>query len=146
GGDIAYAEIKKFLTDPANQWSATRWTNSGVVGGFSNGTKHVLNPTVSFGNSNLVAQTTVESFYFDTTNSNVFTLVDSTHLPPGNAWYRIRSKGTAPLPNLKRTGIDDGITDDGKKHFATIGSTEMQDITARGKGNSLLRKIDFNYD
>lgn len=146
GGDIAFAEIKKSISDPANQWAAARWTNTGVVPGvYSNGTKHVLNPPVSFGGSNLIAQTTVETFYFDPTNSNSFTLVDSTHLPSA-PWYRIRSKGTAPLPNLRRTGVDDGITNDGSSHFAAFGSTLMQDVTARGKGNSLLRKIDFNYD
>jgi hypothetical protein len=146
GGDIAFAEIKKYISDPTNQWPAATWTNTGVVTGFASGTKHVLNPAVTFGNSNLMAQTTVDAFYFDTTAGNTLRLVDSTHLPPGNAWYRIRSKGTAPLPDLKRTGVDDGIVNDGRQHFATIGSTQMQDITARGKGNNLLRKIDFNYD
>ena len=42
--------------------------------------------------------------------------------------------------------MDDTLINDGRKHFAPIGSTEMQDITARGKGDSLLRKIDFQYD
>src|SRR5204863_1201105 len=84
GGDIAFAEIKKGISDPTNQWPTTKWTNSNVVTGFPQGTKHVLNPTVTFGNSNLRAQTTIEAFYFDSTNSNAFTLVDSTHIPPGN--------------------------------------------------------------
>ena len=42
--------------------------------------------------------------------------------------------------------MDDTLINDGSKHFAAIGSTEMQDITARGNGDSLLRKIDFQYD
>jgi hypothetical protein len=42
--------------------------------------------------------------------------------------------------------MDDALTNDGLQHFAAFGSTQMQDITARGKGNSLLRKIDFQYD
>ncbi|PYL64088.1 MAG: hypothetical protein DMF25_08355 [Verrucomicrobia bacterium] len=42
--------------------------------------------------------------------------------------------------------MDDALMKDGLTHFASIGSTAMQDITARGKGDSLLRKIDFQYD
>ena len=45
----------------------------------------------------------------------------------GSAWYRIRAKGTAPLLGLKRVGMDD----------------RMGPVT---RGDSLLRKIDFNYD
>jgi hypothetical protein len=42
--------------------------------------------------------------------------------------------------------MDDALIADGSTHFAAFGSTAMQDITARGKGDSLLRKIDFNTD
>src|SRR5713101_4439550 len=42
--------------------------------------------------------------------------------------------------------MDDALMKDGLTHFAQIGSTAMQDITARGKGDSLLRKIDFQFD
>src|SRR4029078_12571433 len=45
-----------------------------------------------------------------------------------------------------RSGMDDALVQDSTKHFAAFGSTAMQDITARGKGDSLLRKIDFQYD
>ena len=55
-------------------------------------------------------------------------------------------QGNRTLPNLKRTGMDDALIRDGNKHFAAFGSTAMQDITARGNGDSLLRKIDFNTD
>src|SRR6187399_2692244 len=134
GGDIAFAEIRKQISpDPAvraSQWVG--WTNSG--------TTHV-SPETTFGNSNLHAQTAVETGYFD--GAGTFHLGSN---PSGNNWFRLRSKGTAPLPGLKRTGMDDTLINDGRKHFAAIGSTEMQDITARGNGDSLLRKIDFQYD
>jgi len=45
----------------------------------------------------------------------------------GNPWYRIRAQGTAPVLGLKRITMDD-----------RMGPTT--------RGDSLLRKIDFNYD
>jgi hypothetical protein len=45
----------------------------------------------------------------------------------GNPWYRIRIKGTAPLLGLKRVTMDDRMG---------VGT----------RGDSLLRKIDFQYD
>jgi hypothetical protein len=45
----------------------------------------------------------------------------------GNPWYRIRALGTAPVLGLKRTTMDD-----------RMGPTT--------RGDSLLRKVDFNYD
>src|SRR6202030_4112119 len=45
----------------------------------------------------------------------------------GSAWYRIRAKGTAPILGLRRVTMDDRMG---------VGT----------KGDSLLRKIDFNYD
>jgi hypothetical protein len=45
----------------------------------------------------------------------------------GNPWYRIRAQGTAPVLGLNRVTMDD-----------RMGPTT--------RGDSLLRKIDFNYD
>jgi hypothetical protein len=45
----------------------------------------------------------------------------------GNPWYRIRATGTAPVLGLSRVGMDDRMG---------VGT----------RGDSLLRKIDFNYD
>jgi len=45
----------------------------------------------------------------------------------GNPWYRIRVKGSAPVLGLKRATMDDRMG---------VGT----------RGDSLLRKIDFNYD
>ena len=101
GGDIAYAEVRKTVLDPTHAF--TGWTYSGGV--------HSSAP-VTFG-SNLQTTSTVDLFYNDTFN--------------GNPWYRIRSKGTAPVRGLKRSGMDDRMR---------TGS----------RGDSLLRKVDFNFD
>jgi hypothetical protein len=45
----------------------------------------------------------------------------------GNPWYRIRANGTAPVTGVKRVGMDDRMG---------VGT----------RGDSLLRKIDLNYD
>jgi hypothetical protein len=45
----------------------------------------------------------------------------------GNPWYRIRTQGTAPIRGLSRVTMDDRMA---------VGT----------RGDSLLRKIDFNYD
>src|SRR5207248_9911624 len=136
GGDMAFAEIRKTLPGASPSPSPSPWT-----GWTNSGTTHV-SPQTTFGSSNLRAQTVVETCWFDA--SGAFHLGDPP--PNGNRWYRVRSKGTSPLLGLKRTGMDDALMKDGLTHFASIGSTAMQDITARGKGDSLLRKIDFQYD
>ena len=134
GGEMAFGELRKQISTDAgvrgSQW--TGWTTSG--------TTHT-SPQTTFGNSNLITQTTVETFYFD--GAGVFHLGANPD-PNQNNWYRVRSKGTSPLPNLKRTGMDDALIQDGQKHFAALGSTQMQDIVARGKGDSLCAKSTFN--
>lgn len=47
--------------------------------------------------------------------------------PSGNPWYRSRSRGTAQIKGLRQTGMDDRMG---------VGT----------RGDSLLRKIDFNTD
>jgi hypothetical protein len=102
GGEIAYAEIRKTILDPSHAFSG--WTNSASV--------HT-SPLTTFGSNNLTANSTVDHFYTDPAT--------------GGPWYRIRSKGTARVLGLVRTGMDDRM------------------ITA-ARGDSLLRKIDFYYD
>ena len=101
GGDIAYAEIRKTILDPTNAF--TGWTNSGA--------QHI-SPATTYGSSGLTTSSSVDTFYTD---------------PAGNAWYRIRSRGTAPVRGLPRTGMDDRMG-------------------AGVRGDSLLRKIDFRTD
>jgi hypothetical protein len=101
GGDIAYAEIRKSVSDPAHVFNG--WTNSGG--------KHT-SPVTTFGANNLVTSTVVDSFYTDSS---------------GNPWFRARSRGTAVLRGLSQVGMDDRMG-------------------AGTRGDSLLRKIDFNTD
>ena len=106
GGDIAYAEVRKTVMDPTHAF--TGWTNTPLV----NPTKHV-SPDTTFGANNLVTSTVVDVFYYDPVT--------------GNPWFRSRSKGTAPVTGLPRTGMDDRMG-------------------AGVRGDSLLRKIDFRTD
>jgi hypothetical protein len=104
GGDIAYAEVRKTVLDPAHAFTGTGWTTSGVT--------HRSAET-TFGSNNLRTSTVVDLFYHDPIT--------------GNAWYRARSKGTAPMTDVARVGMDDRMG---------VGV----------KGDSLLRKIDFKID
>ncbi|HZE57650.1 MAG TPA: hypothetical protein VE031_07330 [Chthoniobacterales bacterium] len=105
GGDIAYAQVRKTVTDPTHAFSAAAgWNNNGV--------KHE-SPVTTFGANGLVTSTVVDLFYYDPVT--------------GNPWYRARSKGTAPVNGLPRTGMDDRMG-------------------AGTRGDSLLRKIDFRTD
>jgi hypothetical protein len=81
GGDIAYAELRKTILDPATAFSG--WINSGTV--------HT-SPVATLGSNNLKASSTVDVFYTDAS---------------GNPWYRIKSKGIAPALGVARTGMDD---------------------------------------
>jgi hypothetical protein len=101
GGDIAYAEVRKTILDPTHKFSG--WTYSGGA---------YTNSPVTYGKDNLSTSSRVDIFHYDGN---------------GNAWYRIRTKGTAPVLGLKRVGMDDRMG-------------------PNTRGDSLLRKIDFNYD
>src|SRR2546429_2169261 len=104
GGDIAYAELRKTISDPTHAFSPSNgWTYSGGA---------YTNSPVTYGQDNLSTSSRVDPFYYDGN---------------GNAWYRIRTKGTAPVLGLKRVGMDDRMG-------------------PNTRGDSLLRKIDFNYD
>ena len=106
GGDIGYAEVRKTVMDPTHAF--TGWTNTPVA----NPTNHV-SPVTTFGANGLVTSTVVDLFYNDPVT--------------GNPWFRSRSKGTAPVTGLPRTGMDDRMG-------------------AGVRGDSLLRKIDFRTD
>jgi hypothetical protein len=66
-------------------------------------------------------------------------LTDNTGtIPAAIPYYRIRSVGTARLFGLPRTGLSDQLYT-GAPHFGA-------NSASRGVGDTLLRKIDFNYD
>src|SRR6266550_3144455 len=117
GADIAYAETRKTFTNPATQFTGTGWSSpDSSVGPWT-----YTMPNPIGGSANLLATTTVDNF----------TTVD------GYRCYRIRSIGAARVFGLRRTGMDDTPARVG----ASFGLTG-----ARGGGDSLVRKIDFNFD
>ena len=101
GGDVAFAEIRKTVFDSTHAWNG--WTATGSGYSYS---------PAAFGRDNLTTTVGVDPFYYD---SN------------GNAWYRIRAKGAAPVLGLTRVTMDDRVN-------------------SGTRGDSLLRKIDFKYD
>jgi hypothetical protein len=127
GGDIAFNEIRKSMSDPLNCFT-TGWTNTvaidaGIVAGLGSGGLSVnananlyyyhTSPTTTFGAGNLTTSSRVDLFLFDALT--------------GNPWYRIRAQGIAPVHGLLRVGMDDRIN-------------------ATTRGDSLVRKIDFRFD
>jgi hypothetical protein len=120
GGDIAFAEVRKVLSSPGTAFSG--WTSPASPAP-TPGPSYGKGP-YTFGQSNsLSTSVTVDMFYTDSA---------------GAKYYRIRSTGTAKLFGLPRTGLDSALNASGS-HFAANSNT-------RGNGDTLLRKIDFNYD
>src|SRR5256886_10796062 len=123
GADIAYAETRKTFTPGATPFTGTGWSSpDSSVGPWT-----YTMPTPTGGSGNLLATATV-----DTLPVNNLLPVDR-----GYRYYRIRSIGTSRVSGLRRTGMDDTPARVGAS-FGTSG--------ARGAGDSLVRKIDFNFD
>lgn len=132
GGDLAFAEVRKYALNPgsgsgfasADGWAAP--APSPLPSTFSWNRGYTTSPPTFGENNQLSAKITVDRF----------------GLVPGSTtagYYRIRSVGLAQVGGLKRTGMDDALEGNSGAHFASGG-------TARGNGDSLLRKIDFNFD
>ena len=117
GGDIAFAEVRKLVSNPGTEFTGTGWTApNGSAGPW------LYSMPSGIGESGaLTANVTVDRF----------ATVD------GHGMYRIRSIGNARVFGLRRTGMDDAVTNVGGS-FTADGP--------RGKGDSLLRKIDFSFD
>jgi hypothetical protein len=124
-GDIAFAELRKMVSNGSTfstAFQADGWTPSGST----------YSKSVTFGqDTSQSATVTVDAF----TTTNTFNC------------YRIRSVGTARIgPSgastiFRHVGMDDKLMGqaDTATHFANGSST-------RGSGDTLLRKIDMNYD
>jgi hypothetical protein len=125
GGDVAFAEIRKMVGSGST--FATTFTGDGwsVASAPTPGPAYKKTAITLGQNSSQSATVTVDSF----TTINSFPC------------YRIRSVGTATLFGVRRMGMDDRLLGqaDTTAHFANGSAT-------RGSGDSLLRKIDFNYD
>ena len=132
GGDLAFAEIRKYGLD------TTGASGFAAADGWAAPAPSPYPSTFSW---NRGYTTAVPTFGEDNRLSAKVT-VDRFGLLPGSTttgYYRIRSVGTAQLGGLKRTGMDDALQYNSGTHFAGDGTT-------RGSGDTLLRKIDFNYD
>jgi hypothetical protein len=127
GGDIAFNEIRKSISDPLNCFT-TGWTNTIAInagaglnvgsGGLSLSSNASLyyyhsSPTSTLGSDGLSTNSRVDLFLIDAVT--------------GNPWYRIRAQGSAPVRGLNRVGMDDRVN-------------------ATTRGDSLVRKIDFRFD
>jgi hypothetical protein len=127
GGDIAFNEIRKSVSDPLNCFT-TGWTNTIAISagaGLNVGPGGLLlssnaglyyyhsSPTSNLGSDGLSTSSRVDLFLIDAVT--------------GNPWFRIRAQGSAPVRGLNRAGMDDRVN-----------------TTTRG--DSLVRKIDFRFD
>jgi hypothetical protein len=127
GGDIAFNEVRKSLSDPLNCFT-TGWTNTIAInlgaglnlgGGGISATSNAglyyyhTSPTSTLGSDGLTTSSRVDLFLIDALT--------------GNPWFRIRTQGSAPVRGLNRIGMDDRIN-------------------ATTRGDSLIRKIDFRFD
>jgi hypothetical protein len=117
GADIGYAECRKLIFNPSNPSIAgSQWDPT-------------VGWTVLSSPPDPAWQLTPPPFGESNTLSSVVTVDQFGVDPESNSslYYRIRSTGTARVLGLRRTGMDDRVG-----------------LTTRG--DSLLRKIDFNYD
>jgi len=121
GGDIAFAEVRKVVSSPSTAFNG--WMSPAAAPAPTPGPSYSNGPYTFGRNNTLSATVTADMFYTDS---------------GGAKYYRIRSVGTAKLFGLPRTGLDSALTAGGT-HFALNSMT-------RGNGDTLLRKIDFNYD
>lgn len=135
GSDLAFNEIRKpYFTTPGTSFSSGWIQNDASAPPPNANSATPPDYAVGYGNSAIV---------FGTNNNlSAKVTVDKLGSLPGNAsvyYYRIRSFGIAQMYGLKRTGMNDALADSSGTHFGT-------GTAARGNGDSLLRKIDFNYD
>jgi hypothetical protein len=135
GADLAFNEIRKpYFTTPGTSFSSGWVQNDAAAPPPNPNSATPPDYAVGYGNSAVV---------FGTNNNlSAKVTVDKLASLPGNAsvyYYRIRSVGVAQMFGLKRTGMNDALQDSSGTHFGT-------GTAARGNGDSLLRKIDFNYD
>ncbi len=117
GGDIAFAEVRKTVSNPSAAFPPSTWSPTPAPQWV---------PPYGGGPS----YSTLTPYTFGQGNPpslSTSVTVDSFYDSKGTVYYRIRATGTAKLLGLTRIGMDDRVNN-----------------TTRG--DSLLRKIDFNYD
>lgn len=119
GADLAFAEIRKYGSD-----SSTGFASS------ANWSSPAPSPIPSANSSWELGYAHAGPTFGDANSLSAKVTVDKFQLMTGSStvgYYRIRSIGTAKVGGLRRTGMDD----------------RMDKNT---RGDSILRKIDFNFD
>ncbi|MFL6520914.1 MAG: type II secretion system protein [Chthoniobacterales bacterium] len=135
GGDLAFNEIRKpYFSTPGASFASGWVLNDASAPPPNPGSALAPDYSIGYGN-------TAPTFG---TNNNLSAkvTVDKLGNLPGNSttyYYRIRSLGVAQMFGLKRTGMNDALQESSGTHFGS-------GTAARGNGDSLLRKIDYNYD
>jgi hypothetical protein len=135
GGDLAFNEIRKpYLSTPGASFASGWVLNDASAPPANPGSATAPDYAIGYGN-------TAPTFG---TNNNLSAkvTVDKLGNLPGNSttyYYRIRSLGIAQMFGLKRTGMNDALQESSGTHFSS-------GTGSRGNGDSLLRKIDYNYD
>lgn len=132
GGNVLYNCTTRYNTASSQLRSWKESLDAAETGGdvaYAEVRKIVLDPTHAFSgwtDSGGVYSNSPVTFGQDnlTTSSKVDLFYYDFN---GSPWYRIRAKGTAPVLGLRRVTMDDRMG---------VGT----------RGDSLLRKIDFNYD
>ncbi len=105
GGDIAFNEIRKSLSNPLNCFT-TGWTNTVAID---------VTAGLNLGPGGLIATSNAGLYYYHsslTTNLGSDGMSTSSRVDlflidalTGNPWFRIRSSGTAPVRGLSRVGM-----------------------------------------
>jgi hypothetical protein len=135
GGDLAFNEIRKpYFSTPGTSFGSGWVLNDASAPPPNPGSATAPDYAIGYGNTAPV---------FGTNNNlSAKVTVDKLGNLPGNSttyYYRIRSLGIAQMFGLKRTGMNDALQESAGTHFST-------GTGSRGNGDSLLRKIDYNYD
>jgi hypothetical protein len=135
GGDLAFNEIRKpYLSTPGTSF-ASGWV-------LNDASAPPPNPVGATAPDYAIGYGNTAPTFGTNNNLSAKVTVDKLGQLPGNDlvyYYRIRSVGVAQMFGLKRTGMNDALQESSGTHFST-------GTSARGNGDSLLRKIDYNYD
>src|SRR4029077_446885 len=134
GGNVLLNCVTRYNTASSQVRSWKESLDAAEAGGdiaYAEVRKTILDPTNAFTGSGWTYSGGVytnSGVTFGRDNLNTSSKVDLFYYDSnGNPWYRIRTKGISPVTGLRRVTMDDRMG---------IGT----------RGDSLLRKIDFNYD
>src|SRR5437764_9905990 len=134
GGNVLLNCVTRYNTASSQVRSWKQSLDAAEAGGdiaYAEVRKKILDPTNAFTGNGWTYSGGVytnSGVTFGRDNLNASSKVDLFYYDSnGNPWYRIRTQGTAPITGLRRVTMDDRMG---------VGT----------RGDSLLRKIDFNYD